>query len=60
MFVRIRVTCLALSLFTLGVLSASPASAGDQIPWSTDIEASLKQAAETGRPVLMEFTASWW
>jgi len=30
-----------------------------EIPWSTDIEASLQHAAATGKPVLLEFTASW-
>ena len=32
---------------------------GDEIAWSTDIEASLQQAASTGQPVLLEFTAPW-
>lgn len=30
-----------------------------EIPWSTNIEASLNQASVNGRPVLMEFTADW-
>jgi YHS domain-containing protein/thioredoxin-related protein len=30
-----------------------------EIPWSTDIEASLHRAAANGQPVLLEFTADW-
>jgi thioredoxin-related protein/YHS domain-containing protein len=33
--------------------------AANEIPWSTDIEGSLQQAASTGQPVLLEFTADW-
>ena len=32
---------------------------GDDIAWSTDIEASLQRAAASGQPVLLEFTAPW-
>ena len=32
---------------------------GAEIPWSTDVEDSLRQAAASGQPVLMEFTADW-
>lgn len=30
-----------------------------EIPWSTNIEDSLQRAAESGQPVLLEFTADW-
>ena len=30
-----------------------------EIPWSTNIEDALHQAAANGQPVLMEFTAEW-
>ena len=46
------VTFAALASFTQHV-------AGNEIPWSTDIESSLQQAASTGQPVLLEFTADW-
>lgn len=42
----------------LAIGSASISSA-DEIRWSTDIEQSLQSAAQSGKPVLMEFTASW-
>lgn len=31
----------------------------DQIPWQTDVEAALREASQSGQPVLMQFTASW-
>jgi thioredoxin-related protein/YHS domain-containing protein len=39
--------------------SFSQAVVAEEIPWSTDIEGSLQQAADSGRPVLLEFTADW-
>ena len=39
--------------------SLSQAVVANEIPWSTDIEGSLQQAAAAGRPVLLEFTADW-
>lgn len=42
----------------LAIGSASISSA-DEIRWSTDIEQSLQSASQSGKPVLMEFTASW-
>lgn len=44
--------------FALTIASAS-VSLGDEIHWSTDIEKSLQAASQAGKPVLMEFTASW-
>lgn len=45
---------------TLGLTIASASvSLGDEIHWSTDIEQSLQAASQAGKPVLMEFTASW-
>lgn len=35
------------------------AEAGDGIAWRTDYEAALAESAETGRPVLADFTADW-
>lgn len=51
-----------LSLFCAAVAllaTTSSAHAAEEIPWSTNIEASLQQARASGKPVLMEFTASW-
>ncbi len=51
--VRVFITALALiATMQVGV-------AGNDIPWSTDIEGSLQRAAATGKPVMLEFTASW-
>jgi len=52
-----RTVLLCLSL-TSGIVLSAGAQA-DDVLWSTDIEGSLKQAAAAGKPVLMEFTASW-
>jgi thioredoxin-related protein/YHS domain-containing protein len=49
-----------ISFVTLAVvMSFTQFVAGNEIPWSTDIESSLQQAASTGQPVLLEFTADW-
>ena len=49
-----------ITFVTLAVLmSFTQFVAGNEIPWSTDIESSLQQAASTGQPVLLEFTADW-
>lgn len=49
-------------LFTLLLLVVSPHSsslrAADK-PWGTDPEKALQAAAQTGRPVFMQFSASW-
>lgn len=31
----------------------------DKIPWRTDYAAALDEAKQTGKPVLLKFTASW-
>lgn len=48
-FVLLSISGIAL---TTQVLADGPA-------WSTSIEESLQEAAESGKPVLMEFTAPW-
>ncbi|MCA9036573.1 MAG: thioredoxin family protein [Planctomycetaceae bacterium] len=53
-FSRLRILALLAAL-----LVASNQASADELPWSTDIEGALQQAASTGRPVLMEFTAEW-
>ena len=37
----------------------SVVKAADDVAWSTNIEGSLRDAAAAGKPVLLEFTASW-
>ena len=37
----------------------SVVEAADEVVWSTNIEGSLREAAAAGKPVLLEFTASW-
>jgi thioredoxin-related protein/YHS domain-containing protein len=45
---------------TVGLtIGSASISSADEIRWSTDIEQSLQSAAQSGKPVLMEFTASW-
>ena len=51
----IRIMLVAFALLT----SLTQHVAANEIPWSTDIEGSLQQAASTGQPVLLEFTADW-
>ncbi|MFN9717524.1 MAG: thioredoxin family protein [Planctomycetota bacterium] len=47
-------------LCTIVALTIAVSSApADEIPWSTNLDASLQQARTSGKPVLMEFTASW-
>lgn len=38
---------------------ADPAPPASAIAWRTDFEAALAEAAATGKPVLVDFTASW-
>jgi thioredoxin-related protein/YHS domain-containing protein len=49
----------ALLFAFVAMTSISQTVVAEEIPWSTDIEGSLQQAADSGRPVLMEFTADW-
>lgn len=48
----------ALVLILTGLFAGAGISA-EEISWSTDIEQSLQDASESGKPVLMQFTASW-
>jgi len=56
----VRIFHAHLFLLALAVTGALQGVAcGSEIPWSTDIEGSLQRASATGKPVLLEFTASW-
>lgn len=41
------------------MICCSGLARAEQIPWQTDIEAALREASQSGQPVLMQFTASW-
>jgi len=56
---RSTVTCLSILYAVVALTTAVPSAQAEEIPWSTNIEASLQQARASGKPVLMEFTASW-
>lgn len=57
---RFLKTTLSLLCAAVALTALNPsAQAAEEIPWSTNIEASLQKARESGKPVLMEFTASW-
>ena len=47
------------AIVTLVCFGSASAVFGDHVNWSSDIEASLKRANESGRLVLMKFTADW-
>ena len=53
-----RVCFLIVAAFPVLTLP-SAVRAADGVAWSTDIEDSLRKAAAAGKPVLLEFTASW-
>lgn len=47
-------------LYSSGRIAGSPAiSVIDHIPWRTDLAAALEEARKTGKPVLVDFSASW-
>ena len=50
-----------LTAITLLVAFANAISAttAEEISWATDPEQALQEAADSGKPVLMQFTASW-
>lgn len=54
---RFRLLAAVITVASAGFVPASALAA--EIPWSTDIESSLRESAQTGKPVLLEFTASW-
>jgi len=49
----------ALLLMLTGLFAGTGMAAAEEISWSTDIEQSLQDASDSGKPVLMQFTASW-
>ncbi len=44
-------------LLMVGTMLASAASA--EIQWSESIEETLSKAAETGKPIMMDFYTDW-
>jgi len=51
--------CLLLVVAVPALTLSSVVEATDDVAWSTNIEGSLREAAAAGKPVLLEFTASW-
>lgn len=49
--------CFAAGAFLIA--SAGPGSSGPSIQWSKATEAALKEAAASGAPVIIDFTADW-
>ncbi len=39
--------------------SASNVAADDHIPWRTDYDAALAEGKKTGKPILIDFSATW-
>ena len=39
--------------------AASTNATADSIPWKTDLDAAFAQSKQTGKPVLVDFSASW-
>ncbi|MEZ6123566.1 MAG: thioredoxin family protein [Planctomycetaceae bacterium] len=48
-----------LSAFVMLLLVIPTAASADRVNWSADVEGSLRSANESGRLVLMKFTADW-
>ena len=40
-------------------VTATAQHAGDEIAWLTDLDAALAKSEETGRPVMVDFFATW-
>ncbi len=43
----------------VALANAISAATAEEISWATDPEQALQEAADSGKPVLMQFTASW-
>ncbi|BAM04621.1 thioredoxin family protein [Phycisphaera mikurensis] len=49
----------AASLLASGAGGGSSSTDPEGVPWRTDVEAARAEAAETGRPLFLDFTADW-
>ena len=57
---KLRAILLPALILILGSAVFSVADTDNQLPWRTDYEAAVRDAAETGRPLLLKFTGSDW
>lgn len=55
----VLLVCLALALLFYQVYGTPLGGPRDNIPWLTSLESGLRQAKQTGKPVLVDFSASW-
>lgn len=56
---RIRVRAAAMVLLALPTLAAAQADPRPRIAWETDYHQAVQQAEESGKPVLIDFYATW-
>ena len=52
-----RCVSLGVLLLMIGMVPALVAS--EEIQWSKSVEESLSKAAETGKPIMMDFYTDW-
>jgi thiol-disulfide isomerase/thioredoxin len=55
----VLIVCIALAILFYQVWGPSLGGPKDNIPWLTSLDAGLRQAKQTGKPVLVDFFASW-
>lgn len=48
-----------LSLFLLFAVSIPVLAENEEVQWGVSIEDSMKEAAKTGKPVMMDFYTDW-
>jgi thiol:disulfide interchange protein len=53
------IVCLAIAMLVYQVFRPQLGGATDNIPWLTNLDEGLRQARQTGKPVLVDFSASW-
>ena len=51
--------CFTVMTLLVALANAISAATAEEISWATDPEQALQEAADSGKPVLMQFTASW-
>ncbi len=65
---RSRIAALALAIIAVAALfvfagprrsSSNQKQAGEAVRWTEDFDAALKEAAATGKPVMLDFFATW-
>ena len=51
--------CISYGALLLGVVTVLATAAHAEIQWSDSVEESLSKAAETGKPIMMDFYTDW-